>query len=53
MIYILKHFDTDLMRFSANADSSDPDYQILWINEAQKHLLPLTLGTDEAGLERW
>jgi len=53
MIYILKHFDIELMKFSANADSSDPDYQILWINEAQKHLLPLTLGTDEAGLERW
>ena len=53
MIYILRHFDTDLIRFSANADSSDPDYQILWFNEEQKHLLPLTLATDEASLERW
>lgn len=53
MNYYLKHFDVPLLKFSANADSSDPDYQILWINEEKKELLPLTLEVTEAGLERW
>lgn len=53
MIYCLKHFDTVLMKFSANANSSDPNYQIIWVNEDKRHLLPLTLETNEASLERW
>lgn len=53
MIYELRHFDTVLLKFSANADSSEPDYKIIWINEEKKYLLPLTLELSEAGLERW
>lgn len=53
MVYYLKHFDDILMKFSADADSSDPGYQILWINEDARNLLPLSLTPDEAGLERW
>ncbi len=53
MIYKLKHFDTDLLTFSANPSSSDPEYQILSINEEKKQLLPLTLEVSEKGLERW
>ncbi|MFR5771897.1 MAG: hypothetical protein ACLUE7_00465 [Lachnospirales bacterium] len=41
MNYILKHFDTDLLMFSADENSSDPDYKILWVNDEKKHLLPL------------
>lgn len=33
MNYILKHFDTDLLMFSADENSSDPDYKILWVND--------------------
>ena len=53
MIYELRHFDTILLKFSANADSSEPEYNIIWVNEDTKHLLPLTLELSEAGLERW
>lgn len=53
MIYCLKHFDTTLLKFSANADSSDPDYQILWINGEKKDLLPLTMEPTEESLEKW
>lgn len=53
MNYILKHFDTALIKFSADAGSSDPDYKILWINEEKKHLLPLTLHLSEEGIGDW
>jgi len=53
VIYELRHFDNVLLKFSANADSSEPDYKIIWINEEKKYLLPLTLELSEAGLERW
>jgi len=53
VIYELRHFDTVLLKFSANADSSEPEYNIIWVNEDTKHLLPLTLELSEAGLERW
>lgn len=53
MIYYLKHFDTELLKFSANADSSDLNYQILWVNEEQKNLLPLSMELSKEGLEKW
>lgn len=53
MIYYLKHFDTELLKFSANEDSSDPNYQILWINEKKRNLLPLSMEISEEGLEKW
>lgn len=53
MNYLLKHFDTVLMKFFAEAKSSSPDYKILWINEEQKSLLPLSMSPDEEGLEKW
>ena len=43
MIYEIKHFDTPLLRFSASEDSSEPEIQILWQNEAEKELYPLDL----------
>lgn len=49
MVYYLKHFDDILMKFSADADSSDPGYRILWINEDARSLLPLSLTPEEAG----
>ena len=51
--YLLKHFDTVLMKFSADAQSSAPDYKILWINEEQKKRLPLSMTPDERSLEKW
>ena len=53
MTYILKHFDTPLLKFTADESCSDPDIKIIWINDMQHHLLPLDLQPDNAGLERW
>ena len=44
MIYILKHFDTPLIRFHASEDTNDPEITILWINEANRGLLPMDMG---------
>ena len=53
MNYILKHFDTDLLMFSADENSSDPDYKILWVNDEKKHLLPLDFKPTPEGLSSW
>ena len=54
MEYILKHFDTSLFRFTANANSAEPEYQITWINEAGRELLPKDMDTiTEAEIDRW
>ena len=53
MEYTLRHFDTPLLRFAAKADSADPEYQITWVNEEQKHLLPLDFEATSSGIDRW
>ena len=53
MEYTLRHFDTPLLRFTAKADSADPEYQITWVNEEQKHLLPLDFEATAEGIDRW
>ena len=53
MEYILKQFDKPLLRFSATTDTSEPDIQILWVNEDSRNLLPLDLTLTPEGLSRW
>ena len=53
MEYILKQFDTPLLRFSATTDTREPDIQILWVNEDSSDLLPLDLTLTPEGLSRW
>ena len=54
MNYILKHFDTPLIRFHASEDTSDPEITILWINEANRGLLPLDMGDPtEDHISKW
>lgn len=53
MVYVLKHFDTELLKFSAQPDCVDPAYQILWMNEEKRYLFPRTLDVTEEGLDRW
>ena len=43
MNYELRHMDTPLIRFSVLEESNTPEIDILWVNEEQKHLLPLEL----------
>ena len=53
MVYLLKHFDHPLLRFSVEG-GAEPELHILWRNEEQKHLLPLDLeAPTEKGLESW
>ena len=54
MNYILKHFDTPLIRFHASEDTSDPEITINWINEANHDLLPIDLGDPtEEHISKW
>lgn len=53
MEYSLKHFDTTLLKFTAKADSADPEYAITWFDEENKHLLPLDFTVSPEGIDRW
>lgn len=53
MNYILKQFDKPLLKFSATTDTSEPEIQILWIDEGNRYLLPLDLALTPEGLSRW
>ena len=54
MNYILKHFDTPLIRFHASEDTNDPEITILWINEANRGLLPMDMGEPtEEHISKW
>ena len=53
MEYILKQFDKPLLKFSATTDTSEPEIQILWIDEESRSLLPLDLALTPEGLSRW
>lgn len=51
--YILKHFDTPLVRFLADATSSDAGYEILWVDEKRRQLLPVGFDASPEGVEAW
>ena len=53
MIYTIKHFDTPLLKFSADENSNDPNLEIIWINEENKHLLPLDMELTTDSVYRW
>ena len=54
MNYTLKHFDTPLIRFHASENSNSPKITIRWINEENRHLLPLDLGEpSEERISKW
>lgn len=53
MEFVLKHFDTPLVRFSALPDSSDPEYQVQWVNEEARQLLPQDFVPTAEGLSSW
>lgn len=52
MVFILKHCDKTILKFSANEASSNPDYKILWVTD-EKSLLPLGFDLSEEGLSNW
>ncbi len=52
-IYLLKHFDTPLVRFSAVPNSPDADYRVLWVDESARQLLPFGFEASPEGLDAW
>ena len=48
----LRHYDTPLLRFSAETDTSEPELEILWVTD-EKKLLPLDLELSSKGLSHW
>ena len=53
MTYVLKQFDTPLLRFTATADTSVPEIDILWVNDDKRDLLPLDLELTPESLDSW
>lgn len=53
MSFILKQYDTPLLRFNASMDSIDPQIEILWHDDQREQLLPLDLELSPEGLGRW
>lgn len=53
MIFVLKHYDTPLLWFSASMNSSVPEIEIIWQDEKRQKLLPLDLRLTPEGLSRW
>ena len=53
MELVLKQYDIPLLRFSATNDSSTPEIEVHWINEDQRHLLPLDMELSPEGISRW
>ena len=53
MLWTLKLFDTELLKFSADPRKSDPGYKIEWVNDQKKELLPKDLECSEKSIESW
>lgn len=53
MGYILKQYDTDLMKFGIFNDFDGMTTKISWIDESKKHLLPLDLQDNNESLTKW
>lgn len=53
--YILKHFDAPLLKFAADSTSapSDAAYEIVWVDENKRQLLPFGLECTPEGLGEW
>lgn len=52
MIYELRHFNTPILKFSADEESSEPNVEIKWVTK-NTSLLPLDLELNEDGLFKW
>lgn len=53
MIYTLKHFDTPLIRFSADS-GAEANVKVIWTDESKRELFPLDLEeVSEKGVDSW
>ena len=53
MSYLLKLFDTELLKFKVLENLADPVVKIEWINEGKRQLLPLGMDVSDEGVASW
>lgn len=53
MSYLLKLFDTELLKFKVVENLADPVVKIEWINEEKRQLLPLGMDVSDEGVAAW
>ncbi len=53
MSYLLKLFDTELLKFKVLENLADPVVEIEWINEEKRQLLPLGMDVSDEGVASW
>lgn len=53
MNYELRHFDTPLLRFTAEPSSASCETKITWVNQDQIALLPIGFEATNEGLSSW
>lgn len=53
MNYILKQYNTNLMKFSMENTNEGLQVEIHWVNDNKEHLLPLNLEKTNEYLARW
>ncbi len=53
MSYILRVFDTNLLRFEVLENLADPVVKIEWINDEKRQLLPLGMEVSDEGVAAW
>ena len=54
MVYVLKHFDTELLKFSLEHESlKGAVCKLQWSNEAEKDLFPIGLTVSDEGVLSW
>lgn len=52
-MYILKHFDDDLLKFEVLENLADPAVRIIWENEEKRKMFPLGMTVSDEGLAKW
>lgn len=52
-MYILKHFDDELIKFEVLENLAAPVVKIIWKNELKEHMLPIGMEMSETGLAKW
>lgn len=54
MKYELRQYDTVLLTFTVTKkELGQTEYVVDYVNEKQKHLLPIGMSIDSDGLEKW
>ena len=52
-MYVLKHFDDDLLKFEVLENLEDPVVKIVWINKEKIHMLPMGMAVTDEGVSKW